>query len=189
MTRNQIEWSPVSPPDRAPSQEMAARSDVKPQTTSDQLRGRLFADHAASIHATCVLVGARAVLIRGPSGSGKSRLALALMQCAARGDLCFARLVSDDRTLVEAAHGRLLARPVPQLAGLLELRGFGIQLVGYEPVAAVGLVVDLAAAAERMPDPGERETELAGITLPRLAIAPQADPLPLVLAALAKNAS
>ena len=57
---------------------------------------------AASIHASAVLVGARAVLIRGRSGSGKSRLALELLQSGGGGHLPFARLVSDDRTLVEA---------------------------------------------------------------------------------------
>ena len=70
-----------------------------------------------SIHASAVLVGARAVLIRGPSGSGKSRLALALLHAARQGLLPFARLVADDRAHVEAAHGRLLVRPAPALAG------------------------------------------------------------------------
>ena len=65
-----------------------------------------------SIHASAVLVGARAVLIQGPSGSGKSRLALALLHAAERRALMpFARLVADDRAHVEAAHGRLLVRP------------------------------------------------------------------------------
>ena len=57
-----------------------------------------------SIHGSAVLVGARAVLIQGPAGSGKSRLVLALLHAAGQGLLPFARLVADDRAHVEAAH-------------------------------------------------------------------------------------
>jgi len=101
-----------------------------------------------------VLAGARAVLIRGPAGSGKSRLALNLIQAASKnGPLIFARLVADDRVHVEAAHDRLIARPPAALAGLLEVRGLGIQRLPYEPVAVVSWVVDLAVPAPmRIPD-------------------------------------
>jgi serine kinase of HPr protein (carbohydrate metabolism regulator) len=139
---------------------------------------------ASTIHASAVLVGARAILIRGPEGSGKSRLALALIEAGTTGRLRFSRLVSDDRTYIEAAHGRLIARTPEKLAGLIEVRGLGIRRLPYEPVALVGLVVDLAAEkAERMPSATEREAEIAGIRLPRLAVAAGVDPLPLVLAA------
>src|ERR1044071_755974 len=84
---------------------------------------------AATIHATAVLVGARAVLIQGPAGAGKSRLALALLSAAQSGQLAFARLVADDRALIEPAHERLLVRPAPALAGMLEVRGLGIRRV------------------------------------------------------------
>jgi serine kinase of HPr protein (carbohydrate metabolism regulator) len=136
----------------------------------------------STIHASAVLVGTRAVLIRGPAGSGKSRLALALIQA---GGLPFARLVGDDRVHVEAAHGRLLVRPADTLAGLIEVRGLGIRRVPFEPLAAVGLVIDLAAAdAERLPPSESAATEVAGIALPRLAVAPGEDPVGLVIAAL-----
>jgi len=136
-----------------------------------------------SIHASAVLIGAHALLIRGPSGSGKSRLALALLQAADSGALAFARLVADDRVICQAAHGWLLARPAARLAGLLEVRGLGIRRVPHEPVALVGTVVDLAAAdAGRLPEPAGCEIE--GVRLPRLAVAPGVEPLPLVLAAL-----
>jgi serine kinase of HPr protein (carbohydrate metabolism regulator) len=141
--------------------------------------------NAPTIHASAVLVGARAVLIRGPAGSGKSRLALALIQASASGALPFARLVGDDRVHVEAAHGRALVRPAGTLAGLIEVRGLGIRRVPFEPLAAVGLVIDLAAAdAERLPPPQTAVTEVAGITIPRLAVAPGSDPLPMLFAAL-----
>jgi HPr kinase/phosphorylase len=138
-----------------------------------------------SIHASAVLVGARAVLIQGPSGSGKSRLALALLHATAQGLIPFARLVADDRAHVEARHGRLLVRPAEPLAGLIEVRGLGIRRVPHEPLAVVGLLVELGqAAAERLPDPVRKQAEIAGITLPRLAVAVGADSLPLLLAEL-----
>ena len=140
---------------------------------------------APTIHATAVLVGARAVLIRGPAGSGKSSLAFALIQAAESGALPFARLIGDDRVHVEAAHGRLLVRPAETIAGLIEIRGVGIRRLPHEPVATVGLIVDLAAGdAERLPAHESALTEVAGIALPRLAVAPPDDPFPLVIAAL-----
>jgi serine kinase of HPr protein (carbohydrate metabolism regulator) len=138
-----------------------------------------------SIHASAVLAGARAVLIQGPAGSGKSRLALALIHAAAQGLIPFARLVADDRAHVEAANGRLLVRPAEALAGLIEVRGLGIRRVPHEPLARVGVLVELASkAAERLPAHGRTQAVVAGITLPRLAMAAGVDPLPLVLAYL-----
>jgi HPr kinase/phosphorylase len=138
-----------------------------------------------SIHASAVLVGARAVLIQGPSGSGKSRLALALLQAADQGLLKFARLVADDRAHVEAAHGRLLVRPAPALAGRIEVRGLGIRTVPYEGVAVVGALIELGGStARRLPEQAEEQAEIAGVRLPRLAVAAGTDPLPLVLAHL-----
>lgn len=140
---------------------------------------------SATIHASAVLVGSRAVLIRGTSGSGKSRLAFALIEAATTGALAFARLVGDDRVHVEATHGRLLVRPAATLAGLIEIRGLGIRRVPFEPVAAVGLVVDLAADdAERLPGPESARAEVSGVVLPRLPIAAGTDPFPILIAAL-----
>ena len=138
-----------------------------------------------TIHATAVLAGTRAVLIRGPAGSGKSSLAFALIRAAEWGALPFARLVGDDRVHVDAAHGRLLVRPAQTILGLIEIRGLGIRRLPYEPVAAVGLVVDLGADdAERLPARESAVTDIARVALPRLAVAPSGTPLPLVIAAL-----
>ena len=138
---------------------------------------------APTIHASAVLIGAKAALIRGPAGSGKSQLALALIEAVAQGALPFARLVADDRAHIEARAGRLLVRPAPQLAGLIEVRGLGIRRLPYEPVAAVGLVIDLAASdADRLPAHDAGETIIEGVKLPRLAVAPGAPALSLVLA-------
>jgi len=142
-------------------------------------------NQSSTIHASAVLIGPRAVLIRGPSGSGKSRLALALIQAGTSGALPFARLIGDDRVHVEAANGRLLVRPADTLAGLIEVRGLGIRKVPFEHAAVVGIVVDLAAAdSERLPAPKSAVAEGAGIMLPRLAVAPGEDPLPLLITAL-----
>jgi len=134
-----------------------------------------------TIHATAVLVGAKAVLIRGEPGSGKSRLALTLIRAAAGGDIAFARLVGDDRIHLEASDGRLLARPAKELAGLIEIRGIGIEHVPFEPAAVVGLVVDLGSAADRLPDPAAQTVAIEGVALPRVAVPAGSDPLPLVL--------
>jgi len=140
---------------------------------------------AATIHAAAVLLGARAVLIRGPSGSGKSRLAFELIAEGRRSALLLARLIGDDRVYVEAAGGRLLVRPAEALAGLIEVRGVGLLRLAYEACAVVGLVVDLAATdAERLPEAARQETRIDGIALPRLAVASDDAALPMVLAFL-----
>jgi serine kinase of HPr protein (carbohydrate metabolism regulator) len=139
----------------------------------------------ATVHASAVLVGPRAALIRGPAGAGKSRLALGLIQAAECGLIPFARLVGDDRIALAASHGRLLARPAPALAGLIEVRGLGIRRVDHEPVAVIGLVVDLASpTADRLPGAAAQEVAVDGVILPMLSIAPGSDPLPAVLARL-----
>jgi HPr kinase/phosphorylase len=139
----------------------------------------------STVHASAVLTGARAVLIRGPAGSGKSTLAYALIRAAASGTLAFARLVGDDRVHVEAAHGRVLVRPAAALSGLIEIRGLGIRRLPCEAIAVVGLVVDLAATdAGRLPARESAVAEVAGVALPRLAVAPGSDPFPVVIAAL-----
>ncbi len=140
---------------------------------------------AATVHASAVLIGPKAALIRGPAGAGKSLLVWDLLQAAAQGALPFARLVADDRAHIEARGGRLAVRPAEALAGMLEIRGLGIRRLLYEPVAVVGLVVDLAAAeAARHPGPEAGKTSIGGISLPRLAVAPGMPALAMVLAYL-----
>jgi serine kinase of HPr protein (carbohydrate metabolism regulator) len=141
--------------------------------------------NSETVHASCVLVGRKAVLIRGPSGSGKSKLALELIEAGAGGILPFARLVADDRVRLFTAYGRLLAAAPEAIAGKIELRGVGIREVPYEPLGLVGLVVDLAAAdSERMPKSAARIAEISGVKLSRLPIAAGASALPAILAAI-----
>lgn len=121
---------------------------------------------SATLHATCVVLGEAGVLIRGPSGSGKSRLARRLL--SAYGG--FGRLVCDDRVHVKALNGRLLARAVPAIAGMLEIRGLGLMPTAFEPAAVVRLVVDaLPEPAERLPEEANAIVDIAGVTLPRVA--------------------
>ena len=148
------------------------------------------ASPSATVHGCAVLVGAHAILIRGPAGSGKSRLALSLIEAAASGRLRLARLIADDRVALAACHGRLLARAPSALAGLIEVRGLGIRRIAHEPMAVVSLVVDLTAPdAERLPAPPAAQTTIAGIILPRLAVASGQDPCPAVLAYLATTSA
>lgn len=138
---------------------------------------------APTIHATAVLTGAKALLIRGEAGSGKSRLALRLIQT-----LPFARLIGDDRVHVEAQNGRLLVRPAETLAGLIEVRGLGIRRVPHEPVGVTGWVLDLVPEADRLPGPAGTEASISGVILPRFVLPSGADPLPGILAALGGGA-
>jgi serine kinase of HPr protein (carbohydrate metabolism regulator) len=141
-----------------------------------------------TVHACAVLVGARALLIRGPAGSGKSQLTLRLIEAAQSGLLPFARLVGDDRIRLEQHHGRLLARAPDTLAGLIEVRGLGIRHLPHEPVAVIGGVVELAAPdAQRIPEWAEVEVE--GVALPQLKIAEHHDSYLSVMAWLTTRLS
>jgi HPr kinase/phosphorylase len=144
----------------------------------------------ASIHASAVLVGNRAVLIRGPSGSGKSRLAFDLILAGRSGQIAPALLVGDDRVHVLAVEGQLVVRPAPVLAGLIEIRGLGIRSCDFVNEAPTGLVVDLEAQdAERLPSPESLHTDILGIKIPRIPVGRGFAGLPLVIAGLTMSAN
>lgn len=137
-----------------------------------------------AVHASCAVVGETGILIRGASGTGKSTLARRLVE-AARRDGRHAALVADDRVRLAAAGGRLVGRPVPAIAGLLEVRGLGILRTPYEPAARIRLVVDcLTALPERMPEDADLWATVEGIRLPRLALRVDEAGVHLVLARL-----
>lgn len=122
---------------------------------------------APTVHATAVLLGADGVLIRGPSASGKSTLARCLVADYRR--VGFARLVADDRVVLTARNGRLIAAPPVALAGRSELRGRGIVTAEYEPACVIRLIADIVADGdlERMPDDGALREIVDGVELPR----------------------
>lgn len=115
------------------------------------------------LHASTVAIDGQAVLIIGVSGSGKSDLALRLID---RG----ARLVSDDYTLLMRADGRLMASSVATIRGKLEVRGIGIIDCDALDTAPAALIVQVDQAPPRLP--GESAQTIAGVRLPMIAIAP-----------------
>lgn len=98
-----------------------------------------------NIHASCIAIGKRGVLILGDSGAGKSDLALRLIDDGAR-------LVSDDRTELYVSRGMLHARAPKSIAGLLEVRGLGIVALPFAKDVTLGLAVRLGVPPKRLPD-------------------------------------
>src|SRR5580658_2542678 len=101
-----------------------------------ETRKQILSGDTLLVHATAVAIGGRAVLLRGPSGSGKSDLALRLIDAGAR-------LVADDRSELWRAGDAILVRSPATIAGLIEARGVGILTVDPLPTARLALIVDL----------------------------------------------
>jgi serine kinase of HPr protein (carbohydrate metabolism regulator) len=117
-----------------------------------------------NLHASCVASAGRAVLITGPSGSGKSDLALRLI------DRGFT-LVSDDRTIVRKDGDRLIASAPATIEGKLEIRGIGIVDMDCVADMPVALVVELTGDMLRLPD-DDRERLILGASIPLVSVNP-----------------
>ncbi len=117
------------------------------------------------VHATCIDLGGKGVLLRGPSGSGKSDLALRLIDGGAR-------LVADDRTDLTLRDDAIIATAPEKLTGKMEVRGLGIVSVDSLPETALALVADLISPTdvERMPEPAK--VDLLGLPVALIRLAP-----------------
>ena len=115
-----------------------------------------------TIHASTVSTDGRAVLISGPSGSGKSDLALRLL------DRGFT-LVSDDQTIVRREGDRLVSSAPPTIKGKLEIRGIGIVDMDTVADVPVALYVELTSEIVRLPD-DRRERPVLGVNLPLISV-------------------
>jgi HPr kinase/phosphorylase len=115
------------------------------------------------IQATAVAVNGKGVLLRGPSGSGKSDLALRLID---RG----AVLVADDGVAAEPQADHVSLAPPAPIAGMLELRGIGLAKLDYTADVPLALVVDLAAGTELDRLPERQETTICGCPVPALTL-------------------
>jgi HPr kinase/phosphorylase len=118
------------------------------------------------LHASCVEVNGAGVILLGASGSGKSDLALRLIDEGGR-------LVADDQLAVERVADRLYGRAAGSLAGLLEVRGFGIVRLPACEVSRLGLAaqLDLSGQLERLPEPAMYE--ILGLRLPEIRLDPR----------------
>ena len=99
-----------------------------------------------NIHASCVALGRRGILLLGPSGSGKSDLALRLIDQGAK-------LVADDRTILFVKNGALHAKAPASIKGLLEIRGVGIIALPMSDTVKIVLAVQLGREGARLPHP------------------------------------
>jgi len=121
---------------------------------------------AIVLQASAVVIAGRALLIEGPPGSGKSSLALALID---RG----AGLIGDDGVTLEQDGDLLIASPPPNIAGLLEVRGVGLVRLAVAPPAPVALILALGGPApDRLPETPLARRMIAGVAVPVLAFDP-----------------
>ena len=124
----------------------------------------------ASVHASCVAIDGFGVLLRGPSGAGKTDLALRLMDDGSSRNPV--TLVADDRVVLEAVEGQVRAWAPRRLRGFMEVAGLGIVPVPACRSVRLGLVVDLVerSEVEPVPPPEALRTRVEGCVLPRVAL-------------------
>jgi HPr kinase/phosphorylase len=133
------------------------------------------------VYGTCVALGRKAAVLQGPSGSGKSDLALRFVMDMP--PALNAALVADDQVWVERAGDGLIARPPATIAGKIEVRGIGIVSLPHLQEAELRLIIQLSHPDEvpRLPTMGRETTEIHGIAVPILRLAPFEASAPLKL--------
>jgi HPr kinase/phosphorylase len=117
------------------------------------------------LHATAIAIDGRALLLRGASGSGKSDLALRLIDAGAR-------LVADDQSELCRRGAEVIVRAPAAIAGLVEVRGIGIVRLDALAEAPVALIVDLVPAETIERLPARRSETILGVALPLISVAP-----------------
>ena len=118
------------------------------------------------MQASAVEIGGRALVFEGPPGSGKSSLALSLID---RGAI----LIGDDGVTLSLEGDRIMASPPPNIAGLLEIRGVGLVTFPTCESAPVALILSLVEEGHTERLPGMLVSrQLLGISIPVLPFVP-----------------
>ena len=117
------------------------------------------------VHATAIEIDGKGVLLRGPSGSGKSDLALRLLEAGGV-------LIGDDRIALSVRDDFVVARVPETIAGKLEIRGLGIVQLPYQAETRVTLVASLVERGEVERLPQKRMVELIGQMVPAIKLNP-----------------
>lgn len=127
-----------------------------------------------TLHATCLSVQGRGILLCGPPGCGKSDLALRLITGHD------ARLVADDQVTLERRGSLLVGSAPKNLRGLFEVRGLGIVRMDYEHEAGLAMLFRLKSwqDIERMPDHPVRQFSILGIAIAETDLDPAASSAP-----------
>lgn len=116
-----------------------------------------------SVHATSVVFCGRGLLLRGPSGAGKTDLALRLMEAGGM-------LIADDYTALSLRDGRVWMMPPETIKGMIEIRGYGPVRVPHGGGAILDMILDcLPVAPPRLPE--KRVETLLGVSVPVLQMA------------------
>jgi len=125
-----------------------------------------------NIHANGLIFDDIGIIIRGPSGSGKSLLSLSLLEFGSmKGNRAI--LVSDDRLDIFVQNNQLIMSVPEQISGKIELAGRGIIECAYKKSTMVHILIDLVEKFERMPEKNSFNTNLLGVELVRCPVANQ----------------
>ena len=120
---------------------------------------------ATRVHGTCVELGGVGILLLGPSGSGKSDLALRVIDCGGA-------LIADDQVSIECVSGCLVAHAPAELRGILEVRGIGLVDLPFSQQTSVSVVFELVKRGEVERMPRSKHWECLGVKVPSYRIDP-----------------